>query len=56
MATLSGFFGVLALVGIGLALGIVLTTIASTAAKALLFGLTPSDPLALAAASLTLAA
>jgi len=39
-----------ALVGIGLALGIVLTAIASTAAKALLFGLTPSDPTALALA------
>jgi ABC-type antimicrobial peptide transport system permease subunit len=39
-----------ALVGIGLALGIALTAFASTAAKALLFGLTPSDPTALALA------
>ena len=34
----------LAMVGIGLAIGLLLTLIASTAAKALLFGLTPTDP------------
>jgi hypothetical protein len=33
-----------AMVGAGLAIGLLLTTIASTAAKAMLFGLTPTDP------------
>ena len=38
------------MVGIGLAIGVLLTTIASTAAKALLFGLTPTDPAAIVVA------
>jgi putative ABC transport system permease protein len=39
-----------AMVGIGLAIGLLLTAIASTAAKALLFGLTPTDPATLVVA------
>jgi ABC-type antimicrobial peptide transport system permease subunit len=45
----------LLLVAVGLGLGAVLATIASSAAKAMLFGLTPTDPLALVAAAVLLA-
>jgi ABC-type antimicrobial peptide transport system permease subunit len=43
------------LVAVGLGLGALLATMASRAAKAMLFGLTPTDPLALVAAAATLA-
>jgi putative ABC transport system permease protein len=44
------------LVAVGLGLGALLSGMASRAASAMLFGLTPADPLVLAAAALTLAA
>ena len=43
------------LVGIGLVLGAVLAALASTTAKAMLFGLSPNDPTALALAIAVLA-
>ena len=46
----------LLLVAVGLGLGALLATMASGVAQAMLFGLTPTDPLALVAAAVTMAA